>query len=126
MRDDLENGVRRDQTHRHVRNTEVLVEVSNDRRQNGDQEAEFRPRHPSPAKGRSNFDEKIGKDERKNQIGQNEAGHDFAECPGVSGGDLLRLLAYHSRVEGPVKRYANQPYRSSGCEKPTHVHDSAP
>jgi len=125
MRDYLENGFGRDQAHRPVRDAEVLVEASNDRRQNGDQEAEFHPRHSSPAKRGSDFDEKIGKGERENQIGQNEAGHDFAEYPGVSGGDLLRLLAYHTGVERPVKRYTNQPYRSCGREKPTYVHNSA-
>jgi hypothetical protein len=77
----------------------------------GDKTATKRPSftscHSSPAKRRSNFDEKTGKDERKNQIGQNQAGHDFADYTGVSGGDLLRLLAYHAGVEGPVKRYTN-------------------
>jgi len=53
------------QAHRHVRDAEVLVEASNDRRQNGDQEAEFPPRHSSPAKRGSDFDEKIGKGERE-------------------------------------------------------------
>src|SRR5216684_4367742 len=49
----------------------------------------------------------------------------LAKNAGVSGGDLLRLLAYHAGVERPVKRYPNQPYRSRGCEKPTYVHNPA-
>jgi len=85
----------------------------NDRRQNGNQEAEFHPRHSSSAKRRSYLDEKIGKGERKDQICENEAGHELAKYAGVSGCDLLRLLAYHTGVERPIERYTNCPYPRS-------------
>ena len=82
MRDHLENRFRRRQTDRHVRDAEVLVEASNDRRQNGNQEAEFHPRHSSAAKRRSNFDEKIGKGERKDQIGEMKPGTTWRNTQG--------------------------------------------
>ena len=44
----------------------------------------------------------------------------------MSGGDLLRLLAYDTGIERPVKRYTNQPNGSRACEKPSWVHNSAP
>ena len=44
---------------------------------------------------------------------------------GVSGCDLLRLLAYHAGVERPVERYTNYPYRSYGCEKTASVHGAS-
>src|SRR5262249_715028 len=122
MRDHLENKFRRRQTDRHVGDAEVLVEASNNRRENGNQQATFPPRHSSSAKRCSNSNEKVGKGQRKQKIREDIRRHHLTKHARVGGGDFFGLSAYNHGVESRVQGNANNPHRDHGCDKATCVH----